>query len=36
MIIWTDYMQYRAKLHGFDIEKLLTLLDFVALPNADE
>jgi len=22
MVIWTDYMRYRAKLRGFDIEKL--------------
>jgi len=22
MIVWTDYMRYRAKLRGFDLEKL--------------
>lgn len=22
MVVWTDYMRYRAKLRGFDLEKL--------------
>lgn len=22
MVVWTDYMQYRARLRGFDLEKL--------------
>lgn len=28
MIIWTDYMQYRAKLRGFDLNQLEQIVNY--------
>lgn len=36
MIIWTDYMRYRARLRGFDLGELETIVRFSSERYFDE
>lgn len=36
MIIWTDYMRYRARLRGFDLDEVEEIVRFSAERYADE